>query len=243
MHHAGPGARLQVARSVWAPDTLRMCATKPATGSPTAPRPPYGLARKEFRLSRRRHVDRGLIAQVGLAVMLGTGCQTAPPNPEAELRAELALVQGEGSRVEVTFLRDDRHLLLLIDSPEVRTLPDSAARAHAAAMAEVVSRQYLRAEALDSITVKLVEFLPGAGASWCARYTVTYGSRVEEGMFPPRLTRAHDGTGAGAEVCDLVIRGPRPDQPWATAGLTPTAPRTPAESAPPPAASDRRRPR
>lgn len=135
-----------------------MCATKPATGSPTAPRPPYGLARKEFRLSSGRHVDRGLIAQVGLAVMLGTGCQ-------------------------------------------------------AAAMAEVVSRQYLRAEALDSITVKLVEFLPDAGASWCARYTVTYGSRVEEGMFPPRLTLAYDGIGAGAEACDLVIRGPRPDQP------------------------------
>lgn len=202
MHYAGRGARLQVVRCVCSPDNVRMRASQPATGSPTAPRPPYGLARKEFRVSSGRHVDRRLMAQVGLAVILGTGCQAAPPNPEEELRAGLALAQGEGSRVEVGMLRDDRHLLVLIDSPEVRTLPDSVARAHAAAMAEVVSRQYLRAEALDSITVKLVEFLPGAGASWCAHYTVTYGSRVEEGMIPPRLTLAYEGAGAGAEVCD-----------------------------------------
>lgn len=141
-------------------------------------------------------------------IAMGTwGCATPAASPEAELEQALRLAHGASARVVVSTQASPAHLLVLVDSPDLYDRPDSVAwRAGADTIGSAVVTQYQRAEALDSLTVRLVLFLTGAGASWCGYYAETYAVDTEGGMFPPQLRPAASDTMMGLSAC-LTVTG------------------------------------
>lgn len=109
------------------------------------------------------------------------------PSPRGALRAALEADYGPETRVNVSFMRDSQHLNIILDGPPFRHLSDSLAGAKAREVGQFALERYDRVSELDSLTVRFVRFVPGAGESYCFARSTTFGVPDTTGLRDPLL--------------------------------------------------------
>ncbi|HLB54471.1 MAG TPA: hypothetical protein VJK71_05140 [Gemmatimonadales bacterium] len=96
-----------------------------------------------------------------------TLCSACGPSAEARLRSALEAEYGGQTRVEIGFVRDRRHLQVLLDGPTFDSLSDALVPEKAVEIARRIPAGYPRAAKLQEVTVRFVRFVPEKGRSWC----------------------------------------------------------------------------
>lgn len=110
------------------------------------------------------------IAAVGT---LPAGC-ARQESTEGLVRRALQAEYGDQTRLNVSFLGDSQHLNVLLDGPTFRGMADSQVAPTANGVARFVMSRYGRADKLQTVTVRFVRFVPGAGESYCFAKSTTF---------------------------------------------------------------------
>ena len=103
---------------------------------------------------------------LSLAALFAVGC-SRPVDPRSDLRASLEGIYGSQTRANVSFVGGHDHLNVLLDGPAFRYLSDSVDRVRVLEVARLVAKNYTDFLRIDTLTVRFVRFVPGAGESYC----------------------------------------------------------------------------